>query len=258
MPRGRPVKRTFTQSGLALGPRAPYSVKRRISTTRGRYAGRTRQVGYWGRYPGAGGRMSNVEMKFHDVDWDQAAADLSAGIISNGGSLVFIGQGVTEKTRIGRKAVIKSVGWRGHLHLIATSSTSVQASAVVRLILFIDTQANGVTPSVTGTGGLLVSADYASFNNLVNKGRYRVLKDKMLTFNALAAAGNGTANDTGANKRHFSVFKKLDLPIEYSGVADPSVMTELRTNNICGIIIADTNLSIVTMDSKLRFRFLDG
>lgn len=225
--------------------------------TRGRYAGISRKVGYYGRYPGAG-TMAPTELKFHDIDWDEAAADQSAGKISNTTSLVLIGQGITESTRIGRKAVIKSIGWRGRLTLSAFAGSTVQLPNVVRMMLVHDTQCNGAAPAVTGSGGVLVQANYQAFNELVNKGRYRVLMDKTYSINARAAAGDGAVNDSGSTMQTFSFYKKCDIPIEYSGTADPAAITEVRTNNIFGIMITSASTANIALDSKFRFRFLDG
>ncbi len=202
--------------------------------------------------------MQGTELKFHDIDWDQAAADLSAGVISNTSSLVLIGQATTEKTRIGRKAVIKSIGWRARLTLIANASATTSLASTIRMLLVLDKQANGAAPAVTGDSGLLASANYQAFNNLVNKGRYKVLFDKTYTLNAQAAAGDGAVNDTAPVNRNWTFFKKCNIPIEYSGVANPSVIAEVRTNNIFGIIITAGNTGDTTLDSKLRFRFSDG
>jgi len=224
----------------------------------GRYAGRFRRVGYWGRYRGAGGSNRGGELKFHDIDWDQAAADFNAGVISNTSSLVLIGQATTESTRIGRKAVIHSIGWRAKLQRIAVASTGAAAPEPIRMILVQDKQCNGAAPSVAGDSGLLETANYQSFNSLANKGRYKVLFDKVFTLNTIAMGGNGTANDSAAVDRQWTFFKKCNIPIEYSGVANPSVIAEVRTNNIFGIMISQSANSTVTLDSKFRFRFSDG
>ncbi len=221
-------------------------------------AGFTRPVGYYGRYAGAGGPVTGGELKFHDIDWDEAAADLSAGVISNTSSVVLIGQGITESTRIGRKARIRSIGWRGQIKLAAGSGAGPLAPETVRLIIVHDKQCNGAAPAVSGTNGLLVAANYQSFNNLINKGRFNVLSDKTYVINPSAGAGNGSANDFSAHTRAFTFFKKCDIPMEYSGVANPSVITEVRSNNIFGIMINETAGSSVSLDSKFRFRFSDG
>ncbi len=266
MPRfARNPKRTL--SGARIISSAPWkrarSGARIIGSgyqTRGRFAsgGRYRKIGFWGRYPGAGGPSHGGELKFHDIDWDQAAADTSNGVISNTSSLILIGQGVTESTRIGRKCTIRSIGWRAQLQLNGLlNDTGIQFPKNIRLMIVQDTQCNGAAPSVSGTNGVLETAHFQSFNNLANKGRFRVLYDKNQVINTLAVAGNGTANDSGVTSRHFTWFKKVNIPIEYSGNATPSVITEVRTNNIFGLIIANDTGATYTLLSKLRFRFSD-
>lgn len=223
---------------------------------RGRFAGRYRKSGFYGRYPGAGGPVTGGELKFHDIDWDQAAADWTAGKISNTSSLILIGQGVTESTRIGRKAVIRSIGWRGQLELIAQSTVGLPNS--VRVMLIQDKQCNGAAPLVATTAGVLASANYQSFNNLANKGRFKVLMDKTYAMNVIGSAGDGTSNDAAAVERNFTFFKKCNIPIEYSGTASPAVITEVRTNNIFGLLIAGDAGANIKLDSKFRFRFADG
>ncbi len=220
--------------------------------------GVARAVGYYGRYAGAGGPTRGGELKFHDIDWNENAADLTAGKISNTDSLVKIGQGITESLRIGRKCVIKNIGWRGKLLFGAQAAAVISPAQTIRLMVVFDSQANGAKPDVSGSGGVLESANYQSFNNLVNKGRYIVVFDKVFQFNPIAAAGDGTANDTGAIEKNFTFFKKCNIVMEYSGVANPAAITELRTNNIFGLIISSTSATDVTLDSKFRFRFSDG
>lgn len=264
---GEPVRRAFTMpkrfASQAFGGNGR-RVRGRFNgggARRGRYAGRGRfrKVGFWGRYPGAGGTPQGSELKFHDIDWDQAVANLQAGVISNTSSLVLIGQGVTESTRIGRKAVIKSIGWRGALNMAAFAGTALRDPETVRLMIIQDKQCNGAAPAVSTSAGVLATANYQSFNNLANKGRFNVLFDKVFAMNARAGAGDGAADDTASFDVNFTFFKKCNIPIEYSGVANPSVITEVRTNNIFGLMINKTNSATgVSLDSKLRFRFSDG
>lgn len=253
-------KRFWSQRGKGPAPFAPvWGRRKRRRGMVGMPAGRFRRVGYWGRYAGAGGRAGGTqELKFHDIDWDEGVADWSAGLISNTSSLTLIGQGVTESTRIGRKAVIKSIGMRGLLKMSSISGAGLQPAQTTRLFIVLDKQANGAAPAVSGASGLLETADFQSFNSLANKGRYKVLLDKTFTFNAIAAAGDGAANDTAPVNKNFTFFKKCNIPMEYSGVANPSVITEVRTNNIFGIVISDNTTSTVALVSKLRFRFSDG
>jgi len=200
----------------------------------------------------AAARIANgSELKFHDIAADQAAADLSAGVILNTSSINLIAQGVTEKTRVGRKCVIKSVNWRGQLSLSAGST--VGSSQTVRMMVVLDKQANGAAPTVTG---VLETANYQSFNNLANKGRFRTLSDATYAMNVQAAAGDGTSNDSANVLQNFAFFKPCDISLEFTGAA--GTIDELTSNNLFILMITGTAGSLIALDSQIRLRFTDG
>ncbi len=201
---------------------------------------------------------SGQELKFHDIDMDLAAADYSLGIIGNTDSVVKIGQGLTESTRIGRKCVIRAIGWRGLIQLDALTGSGATGGSVLRLMLVQDTQCNGAAPTPSGIGGVLETADWRSFNNLSNKGRYKILYDHFFDMNIMGAAGDGTTNDYVNHRTSFSFFKKCAIPLEFSGVANPAAITELRTNNIFPLIITNNGSAFTQVMSKFRFRFSDA
>ncbi len=202
----------------------------------------------------AAARIANGnELKFHDVDVDQAVDNLSAGKILNTDTINIIPQNVTEKGRIGRKCVIKSVGWRGELTFTNAAGSGGAVAEIIRLMLVLDTQANAAAPTVTG---VLESANYQSFNNLANKGRFHTYSDKTYVLNPQSGAGNGTANDFGAVTQAFEIFKRMDVPLEFTGAA--GTIDELTSNNFFVLIISKGTASLTAMDSKVRLRFLDG
>ncbi len=218
---------------------------------------RTVMVPAWGT-PRIGRRAAgtgSAELKFHDIDVDQAAADWSAGKIANGGSVCLIGQGVTESTRVGRKCVIKNINWRGTLKKSAAAGASVSDQTVTRVMFYLDKQANGATAAVTD---ILVAADAQAFNNLNNKGRFLILMDKRMVLIPQASAGDGAANDTGAVFVPFTFFKSCNIPLEFSGTAAPSVIGEVRSNNLGILLISEEAGGDVALNSKLRLRFADG
>lgn len=200
------------------------------------------------------------ESKFFDEDVDQAVGDLSAGVILNGGTagtLNAIPQGVTSTTRVGRKATIKAIGWRGTVSMEPVASTQTPVQGVVRLMLVLDRQANGATATVTGNpSGLLASANYQSFNNLANKDRFRVLMDRTFDFETPSGAGDGTvANDWGGKLCSFTFFKNVDIPLEFNSTT--GALTEINSNNLFGVMIASSASSVFSLDSKMRLRFSD-
>ncbi len=197
-----------------------------------------------------------VELKFHDIAVDDNII-ASAGAIQNAGSVVLIGQGVTESTRIGRKCAIKGINMRYTITLPEITGVADPAAGdVVRVILYLDKQANGATAAVTD---ILDTADYQSFNNLSNKSRFVTLMDRTTEINYKTLASHGFAADTFDQVQVLqdaSFYKRCDIPLEFSGTAAPSVITEVRSNNI-GVLLITAN-GVAGFNSNFRFRFSDG
>ncbi len=213
--------------------------------------GRTRRVGFYGRY--AGGQTT--ELKFHDVDVNQVAANLSGGVIlPNTGPTSFslnnIAQAVGESNRIGRKCTIKSISWKGQLLLVQIAGAGLGAGETIRMMLILDKQCNGTNATVTG---VLETADWNSFNNLVNKGRFRTLYEQTFTMSHLAAAGDGAANDSAQFNQGFTFFKNCDIPIEFNNTT--GALAEIRSNNLFVLMISRNVGLTVVLDSKVRLRF---
>ncbi len=187
------------------------------------------------------------ELKFHDLDIDDAT------IASNGTiaqvSCNLIAQGVTEVQRIGRKCILRSVNWRFNIRLPEVASTSATADTV-RVMLYLDKQANGATAAVTD---ILESDNYQSFNNLANKSRFRTLMDRTYEINQEAGSGDGTANDGHRFNMNDSLYKKVNVPVEFD--AGTGAITEIRSNNI-GVLLLSKN-GLCVFESKMRVRFSD-
>ncbi len=247
---GTPSSRRINGGGYShhMAPRAMQLGQGRI------VPGFTRRSGYYGRFQGRRAGDANPELKFHDVDADQAAADLSAGVVLNTDGINLIAQGVTESTRVGRKCVIKSINWRGTLQLTLTAGATATAPQTVRLMVVLDKQANGVAPTAADVLG--TAPDFQSYNFLANKSRFRTISDKVYDMNAQAGAGTGAANDFAAVNRSFEFYKKCDIPLEFSSTT--GAIAEIRSNNIFLLIIASTATTSCTLDSKVRLRFSDG
>jgi len=237
------------RSGSTVSKR-PYQYARitRPIALRGRVARRQRGFvrtgGFYGRYPPSGN-----EAKFFEDTQD-------VNIITTAGIIAFISvnripQGVTESTRVGRKCVITKLMFRGYCQINPVLGTTTACNSV-RILVYLDKQANGATATVAN---ILQSGDEKSFNNLSNSQRFTIFKDKTLTFNM--TYGSGT--DTVAQILPFNFFKKCNIPIEFSSTT--GAITEIRSNNIgvlaiCGVqsgTIPNTSLVLTS-----RVRFTDG
>ncbi len=206
--------------------------------------GRDRVGGFYGRYSGR-----NAELKFHDVDLDDAAVAPFSVIVS---TINVIPQGVTEVQRIGRKCTLKNIMWRYRLTLDAEDAVIVAGQAVTfRLILYQDKQCNGATALVTD---ILETDDFRSFRNLANAGRFNILMDRTHTVNKLAMGSDGAGLMSTAQVTMLrTLYKSCNIPIEFNGVT--GALGEIRSNNL-GVLLLVSNAGS-GIDSKIRLRFSD-
>lgn len=207
--------------------------------------GFARVGGYYGRYgPRRAGRRNGQEWKFFDVDLDDALI-ATGGTVTN--SINLIAQGVTEKTRVGRKCVVKSIEWRWLLNLDSTANMSTSTDTC-RLILYKDKQCNGATIAVLD---LLETADFQSFYNLANQSRFVVLMDRSYTLKAPSAIAGPVTGEDGRNGKFR---KSCNVALEFDAAV--GAITELRSNNF-GVLVISKGGGIL-LDSKFRIRFSDG
>ncbi len=211
-----------------------YAKNRWVRNSPNRYYGRYR----WGM---------KAETKFFDVTTTYAAV-ASTGEITD--SVCKIPQGVTEKTRVGRKCTIVSIDWRNTVDLAAT--TDLTDATLLRIIVYVDKQCNGATAV---TLDILETDAINSHYNLSNKNRFRFLTDKTINLNFTAAGGNGTANDAVKHIRQMRFRKRCSIPIEFSSTT--GAITEIKSNNIGLLLIASEN-NTCGANGILRLRFRDG
>lgn len=200
--------------------------------------------GFYGRYAGAG-----AELKFHDVDLDDAV--VAAGINVTA-TINIIPQGVTEIQRVGRKCTIKSINWRYQCFLPEVDAAGTPGNPdSLRIVLYLDKQTNGAASAALD---LFESADWKSFRNLANSGRFNVLMDRVVTLNYANMASDGAGLvSNGSVQMNGTFFKKCDIPIEFS--ATTGAIGEIRSNNL-GVMLLSNN-GTIGFGSKFRLRFSD-
>ncbi len=221
-----------------------YAPKRRKYTSKAFIPGVDRTGGYYGRYAGRSG-----ELKFHDVDLDDGSV-AGAGTIT--ATINIIPQGVTEVQRVGRKCTIKSVNWKYRCEIPEADAVATPATGdTVRIILFLDKQANGATAAVLD---VLETASFQSFRNLANSGRFNILMDKVVTLNYAGLASDGAGVVSQAKViREGSFYKSCNIPIEFSSTT--GAIGEIRSNNLSVLLISSDGVMVFT--SKFRLRFSD-
>jgi len=202
--------------------------------------------GYYGRFKRAA-NVGNRELKFHDLVVDDAAIATGATIVTD--SVLEIAQGAGESQRIGRKIIIKKIGWRYEIRKL-NSTGPTDGDDVIRIVLYLDKQANGLTAATTD---ILETANYQSFNNLANRGRFRILFDKTVAMNIEAGAGDGTTNVGFIKAYQGQFYKNCNIPVEYSAAA--GAITSINSNNI-GVMLLSRS-GVCFFGSQMRIRFSD-
>lgn len=231
----------LSEKGVAIY-RAPQSYKKRKTFV----PGKDRQTGYYGRFSGV-----NAELKFHD------GTIIATGVATTGNitsPLCIIAQGTTESQRIGRKCTVKAIYMKYAVKLPEVSvNLTPPPPDEVRVILYLDKQCNGTAAT---PGDILEQVDVRGFRNLANSGRFVLLHDKMYTMNYQTQSFEGTTNYCASGKLlvNHSFYKKVNIPIEYSGTN--GVLTEMRSNNIGCLLIS--NAGQIDFESRFRLRYSDA
>ncbi len=206
--------------------------------------GRDRVGGYYGRYGKSG------ELKFFDIDVDDAVI-AAGGVVTD--SINTIAQGVTEVTRVGRKCTIKSINWHYQLNLPQVDAAGTPGNPDnIRMMIYVDKQCNGATAAVLD---ILETADWQSFRNLSNTGRFDILYDKWHVLNYAGLASDGAGVVSQAKYQEWSTFyKKCNIPLEFDNTT--GAITEIRSNNIGVLVVGQSGLA--GFSSKFRLRFSDN
>ncbi len=205
--------------------------------------------------PAVRGRRAETlgELKFHDLDIDDGTVT-AAGTIAQV-SCNIIAQGNTESERIGRKLTIRKVNWKYEVRIAAVQDQADPPNGdLVRVILYQDKQANGATALVAD---ILETADYQSFRNLANQGRFNILMDRTHNVGQQLSAvdGTNTAAYPIVHAGPYSFNKACAIPIEYDNSATTGVITSQRSNNLGVLTISQAG--VAGFFSKMRLRFSD-
>ncbi len=228
------------------------NVRRRI---RAGNVGYTRVAGYYGRY-NRPSTLSVGEKKFFDNIFTDTNGIPNTGQILID-SINEIPQDVTESGRVGRVAYIKSMHCRGRLTIASVPSASTVTGDLIRLIFFLDKQANGAAAS---TALILQDTDILSFLNLENSNRFQILREIQCDMNHESAGGDvgGTDTNWGVGNKLFKFnikFPGKGLKIDFNGAT--GAITEIRSNNIGVLGISVNGVTTITTELCTRLRYTD-
>lgn len=235
-------KRNFTNTQF----KNPRAKQRRVMII----PGRTRQVGFYGRYSGP-----SQEYKFFDFKYTVDPVPTAGHIES---SLINIVQGTTESQRVGRKCTIKRIGLKIEYSLNRVDTRSEPPIGnKLRIILYQDRQCNGAAATPSQILEDLTTGDAVrSFRNLSESGRFRLMMDRVFTLTPQTLTRITSDNFSSSNIVRFHQFyKNCNIPIEYSGPT--GAIGEIRSNNIGMLLISDNNTTDTTINVTSRVRFSD-
>lgn len=142
-------------------------------------------------------QMVNVEYKNHDVEVTSTSMDVDGSITA----LNYVNQGDGTESRDGSMFRLKSLEFRYLMSL----HDSLSAPVSCRMIIFLDTDPDGSTPTLAS---LLddTTNPHISPRNLDSRSRYVIYKDVLVTL-----------NPNGLERVTRKIYKKLDLKVLITG-----------------------------------------
>lgn len=216
----------------------------KMKLTPSMYAGPMKSL----RQPAGQWGMSHAgELKFLDTTVGGNLSSTGALLTTNGNDFIKIPQGQTVGQRIGNKAWISKLAYRGRL--LFDPAAGPVANSIVTIYLILDTSANGTQADALDV--FTSTAFIRAHHNLTNSSRFRVLKKIELPMNANGSDG---ASGTLSYPVEFYVDWPKGLEIYYDGTA--GVIGE-RTKNNLFMMAYDSSNGLVNLNGNMRIRYRD-
>ncbi len=212
-----------------------YGNRRRFTNRRGY----TRTIGNYGRTGG-------TELKYLDQEESLNTIALAGELIAGGNN---IAQGVGINQRVGRRCTIKGFHMRGFFRL-PESSVVGNSSDIIRVIVVVDTQCNGLDPVLSD---ILEHAHLTAFYNLEHRHRFKILYDKHVSLVSKAGKGeNAAAGNWGQVSKYFEInIANISVPIIYSSTT--GAVAEIRSNNIAVFGITEKGFAQIKYHTRTMF-----
>lgn len=157
-----------------------------------------------------------------------------------------VAAGTDYNNRIGRKIMMRSLLLRVTLQPINTINAPV--GEAVRVIVFYDTQTNGVLPTIAQ---LLQNGQFDDPLNLDNRDRFRIIMDKLIPMNPVTYNA-GTLTGGAPVVKTMTKYRKFRLEGIFSGTG--STVGSIATGGIfIAYISKNGTLTNITWDSRVRF-----
>jgi len=212
------------------------------------------------------------ELKGVDVDTDLSAGNVLATTSTNAGifTINLVSPGSGPNNRVGRKIRCFSVRIKGTAtyQYAATATTGTMRSSSIRIALVWDKQPSGVLPVFSAIFGTTVidgteASEFLDPLRYDNTGRFRVLKDLVLTASPTGQNENGGTTDamqiTHVYDEFIDLKRSMNNETVYGGQTVPTAIADVSSGALYMIIRAQTNESTSqwTLDNsfaRLRYR----
>lgn len=185
-----------------------------------------------------------AELKFFDTSKVSTTVSATGTILNN--CLNIVPEGNGQSARNGRKILIKKISIRGSFELADDETTDR-----VRLVIYQDKQANGAAATIAN---IFSGTDINSFNEIANKGRFRILKEITADLNP-ATYWDGTDPHVGGYKVGYKANLRCNIPIEFDDSVTTGALTSVTSNNLG--VAAFSQVSSANATYTVRIRYLD-
>ncbi len=167
-------------------------------------------------------------------------------------NICVVPQGTDEQQRVGRKILVRKIHFKGVLTLV-NSTAITNTSNVCKVMVVQDKQTNGAQ---LATAQLLETDVIASFNNLTNRSRFRVLRTEYYTFSQPGGVATAAAFALGEVSHWVDINLDCKIPIEYDDSATTGAITTVRSSSLWVIFQTSTS-ETVSVGGQARIRYLD-
>lgn len=241
------MKRSGQSDAYNVGKRERTGPKKVIQSVTGWRKGRNGQN--W-MNPSVGLNRRGVASKetgFVDLGAANYALDTTGSVTL----IATVAQGASVNQRIGKKAVWKSLQFRGLMYAGATAAFNDVAFLIVY-----DKRPTGALPALTD---ILVSASSAAMNNDANSGRFRILKrvDAMIIGNLTGTVATQSLTDCSAISADFYL-KLRQLPVVFKA-AGTGAIGDIEEGALYLVTIGNTaaGTAAAILQGQFRTRFID-
>jgi hypothetical protein len=218
------------------------------------------------------GGFIGLETKFLDMaktattiddDVNLATAEMDPTGTGCTGCLSAPAQNATESGRIGRKITIKSLQIEGVLSVASQlNQTDADPSPIVFIALVLDKQTNGAqfnSENVYTSPGATELLSASPLRNMEYTNRFRVLKNKQVTFQQAPHVWDGTNIEVGGQTKPFRFFVEFPrgLPVQFNSGTTANVSAVI--DNSLHLMATVNNLGYaVNLLYNARLRYVDN